>query len=205
MASLTCFNFNSSLSAEQFACQMLRIITFYSTILLGPTYHCREGSRLATLPRPDNLLEVFLIIPRGVVYGCGELIFSSHMIFSLDTVNLIVFFVDYKVPKMPNRSLRAPLLPLSEDRRTKEEGTKLMNCNSGDPIDQRIAGALELTVSMVVGVGAISPAHFMARDAHQRWHHSPLRRGDQPMAPKMVGGCFCGVISSGAIAKTAER
>ncbi|XP_071696838.1 phosphatidylinositol:ceramide inositolphosphotransferase 1-like [Rutidosis leptorrhynchoides] len=65
------------------ACQMLRIFTFYSTILPGPNYHCREGSRLATLPRPDNLLEVLLIIPRGVLYGCGDLIFSSHMIFSL--------------------------------------------------------------------------------------------------------------------------
>ncbi|KVH94833.1 Sphingomyelin synthase-like domain-containing protein [Cynara cardunculus var. scolymus] len=41
------------------------------------------GSRLATLPRPDNPLEVLLIIPRGVLYGCGDLIFSSHMIFSL--------------------------------------------------------------------------------------------------------------------------
>ncbi|GJR98527.1 hypothetical protein Tco_0270701 [Tanacetum coccineum] len=43
------------------------------------------------------------------------------------------------------------------------------------------SGALELTVSMTVGVGAIPPARFMARDAHQRWHHSPLRRGDQPI------------------------
>ncbi|PWA38835.1 inositol phosphorylceramide synthase [Artemisia annua] len=164
------------------ACQMLRIITFYSTILPGPNYHCREGSRLATLPRPDNLLEVFLIIPRGVLYGCGDLIFSSHMIFSLVfvrtyqkygtrrfikqcawliavvqslliiasrkhytvdvivawyTVNLVVFFVDHKLPEMPDRSLGAFVLPLSKDGRTKEEGTKLMNGNSGDPIDRR--------------------------------------------------------------------
>ncbi|XP_021988342.1 phosphatidylinositol:ceramide inositolphosphotransferase 1 isoform X2 [Helianthus annuus] len=65
------------------ACQFLRIITFYSTQLPGPNYHCREGSRLATLPRPDNPLEVLVFIPRGVLYGCGDLIFSSHMIFSL--------------------------------------------------------------------------------------------------------------------------
>ncbi|GJX00121.1 phosphatidylinositol:ceramide inositolphosphotransferase 1-like protein isoform X1 [Tanacetum coccineum] len=142
----------------------------------------RLGSRLATLPRPDNLLEVFLIIPRGVLYGCGDLIFSSHMIFSLVfvrtyqkygtrrfikqcawltvvvqslliiasrkhytvdvivawyTVNLVVFFVDHKLPEMPDRSLGALLLPLSKDSRTKEEGTKLMNGNSGDPIDRR--------------------------------------------------------------------
>ncbi|KAK7286860.1 hypothetical protein RJT34_22172 [Clitoria ternatea] len=66
------------------ASQLLRIITFYSTQLPGPNYHCREGSKLATLPRPDSVLEVLLInFPRGVVYGCGDLIFSSHMIFTL--------------------------------------------------------------------------------------------------------------------------
>jgi hypothetical protein len=66
------------------ACQILRIITFYSTQLPGPNYHCREGSKLARLPHPDSVLEVVLInFPRGVLYGCGDLIFSSHMIFSL--------------------------------------------------------------------------------------------------------------------------
>lgn len=65
------------------ACQFLRIITFYSTQLPGPNYHCREGSKLARLPPPESVLEVFLIIPHGVLYGCGDLIFSSHMIFSL--------------------------------------------------------------------------------------------------------------------------
>ncbi|KAL7588392.1 phosphatidylinositol:ceramide inositolphosphotransferase 1 [Lactuca sativa] len=165
------------------ACQFLRIITFYSTILPGPNYHCREGSRLATLPRPDNLLEVFVIIPRGVLYGCGDLIFSSHMIFSLVfvrtyqkygsgrfikqcawliavvqslliiasrkhytvdvivawyTVNLVVFFVDHKLPELPDRSLGGgPMLPLSKDGRMKEEGTKLVNGNSVDPVDRR--------------------------------------------------------------------
>ncbi|PKU67169.1 phosphatidylinositol:ceramide inositolphosphotransferase-like isoform X2 [Dendrobium catenatum] len=65
-------------------CQMLRIITFYSTILPGPNYHCREGSPLASLPPPNSIFEVlFINFPRGVVYGCGDLIFSSHMIFTL--------------------------------------------------------------------------------------------------------------------------
>ncbi|KAL3357918.1 hypothetical protein AABB24_015174 [Solanum stoloniferum] len=64
-------------------CQFLRIITFYSTQLPGPNYHCREGSKLATLPPPDNILQALLIVPRGMLYGCGDLIFSSHMIFSL--------------------------------------------------------------------------------------------------------------------------
>ncbi|KAK4749504.1 hypothetical protein SAY87_026953 [Trapa incisa] len=66
------------------ASQILRIITFYSTHLPGPNYHCREGSKLAQLPHPDSVFEVLLInFPRGVVYGCGDLIFSSHMIFTL--------------------------------------------------------------------------------------------------------------------------
>ncbi|KAF0923974.1 hypothetical protein E2562_007793 [Oryza meyeriana var. granulata] len=66
------------------ASQVLRIITFYSTQLPGPNYHCREGSKLATLPPPNNVFEVLLInFPRGVLFGCGDLIFSSHMIFTL--------------------------------------------------------------------------------------------------------------------------
>ncbi|KAL8152750.1 hypothetical protein V2J09_010510 [Rumex salicifolius] len=90
------------------ACQLLRIITFYSTQLPGPNYHCREGSKLATLPRPESLFEFVLIkrefsdsfitifiqvfpllnwsfmyAARGILFGCGDLIFSSHMIFSL--------------------------------------------------------------------------------------------------------------------------
>lgn len=64
--------------------QILRILTFFSTQLPGPNYHCREGSKLARLPRPDGVLEVLLInFPHGVIYGCGDLIFSSHMIFTL--------------------------------------------------------------------------------------------------------------------------
>ncbi|KAL8036680.1 hypothetical protein ABFS82_12G171000 [Erythranthe guttata] len=165
--------------------QFLRIITFYSTQLPGPNYHCREGSKLARLPPPDNILEVLIIIPRGVLYGCGDLIFSSHMIFSLVfvrtyhkygtrrlvkhfawlivviqsflivasrkhytvdvvvawyTVNLVVFFVDKKLPELPDRPSGggAFLLPLSKDNKTKEENHhKLVNGNSGDSADWR--------------------------------------------------------------------
>lgn len=167
------------------ACQILRIITFYSTQLPGPNYHCREGSKLARLPRPDSVIEVLLInFPRGVLYGCGDLIFSSHMIFSLVfvrtfykygthrfmkhcawlmvviqsllivasrkhytvdvvvawyTVNLVVFFLDKKLPELPDRSSgsAAQLLPLSKDPRIKEENHKVMNGNSGDSADWR--------------------------------------------------------------------
>ncbi|XP_031488557.1 phosphatidylinositol:ceramide inositolphosphotransferase 1-like [Nymphaea colorata] len=66
------------------ACQFLRILTFMATQLPGPNYHCREGSKLARLPPPKSVFEVLLInFPRGVLFGCGDLIFSSHMIFSL--------------------------------------------------------------------------------------------------------------------------
>ncbi|CAM8949122.1 unnamed protein product [Rhodiola kirilowii] len=171
------------LSASQF----LRIITFYSTQLPGPNYHCREGSDRATLPRPDNLIEAFIIVPRGIIYGCGDLIFSSHMIFTLVfvrtynkygarrlikvcswliavaqsllivasrkhytvdvvvawyTVNLVVFFVDKKLPDLLDRTSGASnlLLPVStkeKDIRDKEENHKLINGNSGDPVDWR--------------------------------------------------------------------
>ncbi|KAL6998381.1 Phosphatidylinositol:ceramide inositolphosphotransferase 1 [Sarracenia purpurea var. burkii] len=167
------------------ACQILRIITFYSTQLPGPNFHCREGSKLATLPRPDNAFEVLLLnFPRGILYGCGDLIFSSHMIFSLVfvrtyqkygtqrfikqcawlivvvqsllivasrkhytvdivvawyTVNLLVSFIDHKLQEMPDRSgAAALLLPVSKDGRTKEENHKLLNGNSGDPVDRRL-------------------------------------------------------------------
>ncbi|VAH19788.1 unnamed protein product [Triticum turgidum subsp. durum] len=176
------------------ASQVLRIITFYSTQLPGPNYHCREGSNMATLPPPNNVLEVLLInFPRGVNLGCGDLIFSSHMIFTLVfvrtyhkygskrfikllawvmaivqslliiaarkhytvdvvvawyAVNLVVFFVDTKLPEMPDRSNGSPLIPLSnkdkdgrpkdeKDVRLKDEFHKLLNGNHGDPTDRR--------------------------------------------------------------------
>ncbi|XP_068634261.1 phosphatidylinositol:ceramide inositolphosphotransferase-like [Aristolochia californica] len=170
------------------ASQTLRIITFYSTQLPGPNYHCREGSKLARLPRPDSVVEVLLInFPHGVIYGCGDLIFSSHMIFTLVfvltyqkygtkrcikqiawliavalsflivasrkhytvdvvvawyTVNLVVFFVDKKLPELPDRSsgVPSPMLPLStkdRDSKSKEENHKLMNGNSLDSADWR--------------------------------------------------------------------
>ncbi|XP_068644104.1 phosphatidylinositol:ceramide inositolphosphotransferase 2-like isoform X2 [Aristolochia californica] len=168
------------------ASQALRIITFYSTQLPGPNYHCREGSKLARLPHPDSILEVLLInFPHGVIYGCGDLIFSSHMIFTLVfvityqkygtkrcikqiawliavtlsfliiasrkhytvdvvvawyTVSLVIFFVDKKLPEMPDRTsgMSPSLLPMStKDGKSKEENHKLINGNSVDSTDWR--------------------------------------------------------------------
>ncbi|GMN23925.1 hypothetical protein TIFTF001_000338 [Ficus carica] len=169
--------------------QILRIMTFYSTQLPGPNYHCREGSKLARLPPPKSAVEVLLInFPHGVIYGCGDLIFSSHMIFTLVfvrtyqkygtkrcikqfawllalvqslliiasrkhytvdivvawyTVNLVAFFVDNKLPELPDRSAGSStttpqLLPLStkdKDSRNKEELHRFFNGNSADTSD----------------------------------------------------------------------
>ncbi|XP_064968802.1 phosphatidylinositol:ceramide inositolphosphotransferase-like isoform X2 [Musa acuminata AAA Group] len=137
------------------ASQLLRIITFYSTQLPGPNYHCREGSKLARLPPPESIAEVLLInFPHGVIYGCGDLIFSSHMIFTLVfvrtyhkygskryTVNLVVFLIDKKLPEMPDRSTGSqPMLPLNikeKDGKPREENLKLLNGNSVDTADWR--------------------------------------------------------------------
>ncbi|CAN1303954.1 Phosphatidylinositol:ceramide inositolphosphotransferase 1 [Linum perenne] len=158
------------------ASQFLRIISFYATQLPGPNYHCREGSKLARLPHPQSVHEVLLLnFPRGVMFGCGDLIFSSHMIFTLVfvlsyqkygsvrcikqlawlvaiiqslliiasrkhytvdvvvawyTVNLVVFFVDKKLPELPDRTGGATTL--DKDEKTKEENHKLLNGNSVD-------------------------------------------------------------------------
>ncbi|KAG6432428.1 hypothetical protein SASPL_104004 [Salvia splendens] len=135
-------------------------------------------------------------IPRGVLYGCGDLIFSSHVIFSLVfvrtfhkygthrfvkncswltvvaqslliiasrkhytvdvvvawyTVNLVVFFVDKKLPdadililtlflspeELPDRSSgsTSQLLPLSKDTRIKDEHHRPLSGSSGDSSD----------------------------------------------------------------------
>ncbi|XP_010469945.1 PREDICTED: phosphatidylinositol:ceramide inositolphosphotransferase 3-like isoform X2 [Camelina sativa] len=163
------------------ASQSLRIITFFATQLPGPNYHCREGSKLAKIPPPKNVLEVLLInFPDGVIYGCGDLIFSSHTIFTLVfvrtyqrygtrrwikhlawlmavvqslliiasrkhytvdivvawyTVNLVMFYVDSKLPEMAERSSgpsQTPLLPLSTKdtkNRSKEDHQRLLNEN----------------------------------------------------------------------------
>ncbi|XP_048226431.1 phosphatidylinositol:ceramide inositolphosphotransferase 3 isoform X5 [Ricinus communis] len=136
------------------------------------------GSKLARLPRPESVFELLIInFSQGVNYGCGDLIFSSHMIFTLVfirtyhkygtrrcikqfawllavvqslliiashkhytvdivvawyTVNLVAFFVDKKLPELPDRSAgltSLPLLPVSRDRdsRSTEEHRKLLN------------------------------------------------------------------------------
>jgi hypothetical protein len=68
--------------------QALRVVSFLVTQLPGPNYHCREGSSAATLPPPEHITDVLLLnFPYGVIYGCGDLIFSSHMTFAITFVH----------------------------------------------------------------------------------------------------------------------
>lgn len=65
-------------------CQTLRIISFLSTQLPAPNYHCREGEPTATMAWPDHWHEHFVIDPvEQAAFGCGDLIFSSHTTFVL--------------------------------------------------------------------------------------------------------------------------
>ncbi|KAL8094239.1 hypothetical protein AgCh_035942 [Apium graveolens] len=97
-------------------CQALRILTFYSTQLPGPNYHCRES---------------LLIIASRKHY-------TVDVVVAWYTVNLVVYYIDSKLPEMPDRGAAAVLLPVTKDSRTKEENHKLLNGNAGDPTDMRL-------------------------------------------------------------------
>jgi len=59
--------------------QCLRVITFLSTSLPGPNYHCRPGSK--EYHPPTTLGE--MLSRSDPFHGCGDLVFSSHTIFVL--------------------------------------------------------------------------------------------------------------------------
>lgn len=58
--------------------QTLRIATFLVTILPSPNYHCRPGS--SEYAPPSGVVEIFFRM--DALKGCGDLIFSSHTIFT---------------------------------------------------------------------------------------------------------------------------
>ncbi|CAI0540301.1 unnamed protein product [Linum tenue] len=65
-------SFNGSVSFVSNSFEYLR----YNSLL--------QGSKLAKLPPPESAVELLVInFSRGVNYGCGDLIFSSHMIFTI--------------------------------------------------------------------------------------------------------------------------
>ena len=66
------------------ACQLLRALSFLSTSLPGPNYHCRAGSPAATLAMPRRWWGHLVVdVGEQATKGCGDLIFSSHTTFAL--------------------------------------------------------------------------------------------------------------------------
>jgi len=64
-------------------CQTLRAASFMFTILPGPADHCQSETNINYKP-PKGALEILTRMDAS--YGCGDLIFSSHTIFSLTVV-----------------------------------------------------------------------------------------------------------------------
>lgn len=65
-------------------CQLLRVASFSATQLPSPAAHCRPGSPTAMLPPLRSTADVLLVnVARQVNRGCGDLIFSSHVTFTL--------------------------------------------------------------------------------------------------------------------------
>ncbi|KAE8730439.1 Phosphatidylinositol:ceramide inositolphosphotransferase [Hibiscus syriacus] len=68
--------------------------------------------------------------------------YTVDVVFAWYTVNLVVFFIDKKLPDLPDRSsgnlhMLLPLSTKDKDSKTKEENHKLLNGNSVDPADLR--------------------------------------------------------------------
>jgi hypothetical protein len=61
------------------ALQSLRMCSFLITLLPSPAPHCQPGS--TTWNPPTSAFEVFFTF--DPTYGCGDLIFSSHIIFGM--------------------------------------------------------------------------------------------------------------------------
>lgn len=65
-------------------CQTLRIISFLSTSLPSPNYHCREGEPTAIREPAQHWWDHIIVdVKRQSTHGCGDLIFSSHTTFAL--------------------------------------------------------------------------------------------------------------------------
>ena len=74
------------------ACAILRCLSFLSTMLPGPRYHCRPGSKKYNPPK--NVKEIFT--RTDFFNGCGDLIFSNHTVLNM-TANMIL--IDYIYPQ----------------------------------------------------------------------------------------------------------
>lgn len=65
-------------------CQVLRVMSFSMTRLPGPAHHCRAGQASAMRVMPKHWWgHLIFDFKRGVLFSCGDLIFSSHTTFLL--------------------------------------------------------------------------------------------------------------------------
>ncbi|EXB30486.1 hypothetical protein L484_006036 [Morus notabilis] len=115
--------------------QILRILTFYSTQLPGPNYHCRE---LVGYVRCIKQCAWVLAVVQSLLIIASRKHYTVDIVVAWYTVNLVAFFVDNKLPELPDRSVGSTtpsVLPLSttdKDSRNKEEFHRFMNGSSAD-------------------------------------------------------------------------
>eukprot|EP00033_Pygsuia_biforma_P002510 GCRY01002780.1.p1 GENE.GCRY01002780.1~~GCRY01002780.1.p1 ORF type:complete len:408 (-),score=10.46 GCRY01002780.1:493-1716(-) len=83
---------------------LLRICCFMGTILPSPNYHCRPGS--PTYDPPKTAWEMFSRI--DATTGCGDLIFSSHLLLS----TVFTLSINKYCPSVKARILGWVLLPM---------------------------------------------------------------------------------------------
>jgi len=112
------------------------------TLVFVRTYH-KYGSK-----RFIKFLAWFMAIIQSLLIIASRKHYSVDVVVAWYTVNLVVFFVDNKLPEMPDRTSGLPLLPLSskdkearqkeeKDSKLKDEFHKLLNGNHVDATDRR--------------------------------------------------------------------
>jgi len=115
------------------------------TLVFVRTYYKYGSNRLI------KLLAWLMAIIQSLLIIASRKHYTVDVVVAWYTVNLVVFFVDKKLPEMPDRTNGLSLLPVSskdEDGRTKEElhkldgrmrdeFHKLLNGNTVDATDRR--------------------------------------------------------------------
>lgn len=82
-------------------CQALRILSFTSTQLPGPSYHCRGGEPTAVRPWVSHWSEHLVVdVSRQLSKSCGDLIFSSHTTFVVLGVMTYLEFGSHRLLKV---------------------------------------------------------------------------------------------------------
>ncbi|CAO1942278.1 unnamed protein product [Urochloa humidicola] len=117
------------------------------TLVFVRTYHKYGSNRLI------KLLAWLMAIIQSLLIIASRKHYTVDVVVAWYTVNLVVFFVDKKLPEMPDRTNGILLLPVSSkdkddrmkeelqlhklDSRMRDEVHKLLNGNTVDPTDRR--------------------------------------------------------------------